>query len=75
MSSSSRRSLCLGRCTRFRLLREMTVEFSCFDHAKVNIFNLAKTAGTSVEQIERVYARDLPLSKELARNLQEFGGQ
>lgn len=37
---------------------------------KVNIFNLAKTAGTSVEQIERFYARNLPLSAELARNLQ-----
>ena len=37
---------------------------------KVNIFNLAKNAGTSVEQIERFYARNLPLSAELARNLQ-----
>jgi hypothetical protein len=42
-------------------------------HGKVNIFNLAKNAGTSVEQIERFYARHLPLSKELARNLQSFG--
>ncbi len=41
---------------------------------KVNIFNLAKNAGTSVEQIERFYARNLPLSPELARNLQCFGG-
>jgi hypothetical protein len=41
---------------------------------KVNIFNLAKNAGTSVEQIERFYARHLPLSKEMARNLQSFGG-
>ena len=40
---------------------------------KVNIFNLAKNAGTSVEQIERFYARNLPLSAELARNLHEFG--
>ena len=40
---------------------------------KVNIFNLAKNAGTSVEQIERFYARHLPLSKEMARNLQSFG--
>jgi hypothetical protein len=39
---------------------------------KVNIFNLAKTAGTSVEQIERFYARHLPLSAEMARNLQSF---
>lgn len=41
---------------------------------KVNIFNLAKNAGTSVDQIERFYARNLPLSKEMARNLQSFGG-
>ena len=41
---------------------------------KVNIFNLAKNAGTSVDQIERFYARFLPLSKEMARNLQSFGG-
>ena len=42
-------------------------------HGKVNIFNLAKNAGTSVEQIERFYARHLPLSAEMARNLQSFG--
>ncbi len=41
---------------------------------KVNIFNLAKNAGTSVEQIERFYARNLLLSAEMARNLHEFGG-
>jgi len=40
---------------------------------EVNIFNLAKTAGTSVEQIERFYARHLPLSREMAKNLQTFG--
>ena len=39
---------------------------------QVNIFNLAKNAGTSVEQIERFYARKLPLSAEMARNLQMF---
>ncbi len=42
---------------------------------KVNIFNLAKNAGTSVEQIERFYARNLPMSAEMARNLQSFGGE
>jgi hypothetical protein len=41
---------------------------------QVNIFNLAKNAGTSVEQIERFYARNLPLSAEMAKNLQSFGG-
>src|SRR5262249_44174282 len=40
---------------------------------KVNIFNLTKNAGTSVDQIERFYARNLPLSKEMAVNLQTFG--
>jgi hypothetical protein len=41
---------------------------------QVNIFNLAKNAGTSTDQIERFYARHLPLSKEMAINLQSFGG-
>jgi hypothetical protein len=36
---------------------------------QVNIFNLAKNAGTSVDQIERFYARNLPLSK---RDGEEF---
>jgi hypothetical protein len=36
---------------------------------QVNIFNLAKNAGTSVDQIERFFARNLPLSKEMAENL------
>jgi len=40
---------------------------------RINMFNLAKNAGTSVEQIERFYARNLPLSAEMARNLQTFG--
>ena len=40
---------------------------------EVNIFNLAKNVGTSVDQIERFYARNLPLSAELAKNLQSFG--
>ena len=42
-------------------------------HGKVNIFNLAKNAGTSVEQIERFYTHNLPLSREMAMNLQSFG--
>jgi hypothetical protein len=40
---------------------------------RVNIFNLAKNAGTSVEQIERFYAKHLPMSKEMAKNLHLFG--
>ena len=42
-------------------------------HAKLNIFNLAKNARTSVEQIERFYARNLPLSAEKPKNLRSFG--
>ena len=40
---------------------------------RVNIFNLAKNAGTSVDQIERFYARHLPMNAEMARNLHSFG--
>jgi hypothetical protein len=40
---------------------------------EVNIYSLAKNAGTSVDQVERFYAKNLPLSRELARNLQSFG--
>jgi hypothetical protein len=35
----------------------------------VKVFNLAKNAGTSVEQIERFYARNLLLRAEMAKNL------
>ena len=42
-------------------------------HGKVNIFNLAKNAGTSVEQIERFYARHLPLSAEMAKICRALG--
>jgi hypothetical protein len=42
---------------------------------KVNIFSLAKNAGTSVDQLERFYARHLPMSPELWHNLQSFGGE
>jgi hypothetical protein len=31
--------------------------------------------GTSIEQIARFYARNLPLSVEMARSLQSFGGE
>src|SRR5262249_29538798 len=40
---------------------------------RLNIFTLAKNAGTSVDQVERFYARHLPMSKELWYNLQSFG--
>ena len=37
---------------------------------QVNFLTLTRTAATSVDQIERFYARRLPISPELARNLQ-----
>src|SRR5262249_28678548 len=40
---------------------------------KVNIYNLAKTCGTSVDMIERFYAKHLPLSADLVRNLHSLG--
>ena len=43
--------------------------------SRVNIFTLAKNAGTSVNQIERFYARNLPLADELVKNLQSFGDE
>jgi len=42
-------------------------------HGQVNIFTFAKNAGTSVDQIERFYARHLPVSTDLWHNLQSFG--
>ena len=39
---------------------------------KVNIFNLAKNAGTSVEQLERFYLKNLEMNDELVKNLQTF---
>ena len=44
-------------------------------HGQVNILTLAKNAGTSVDQIERFYARHLLMSKELWQNLQGFGDE
>jgi hypothetical protein len=40
---------------------------------KVNLLNLAKNARTSVAQIERFYSSQLPMDKEMVKNLQTFG--
>ena len=40
---------------------------------KINVFTLAKNAGTSVEQIHRFYAKQLPIAHDLIKNLQSFG--
>ena len=39
---------------------------------KINLLALAQNCGTSVEMIERYYARYLPRSKEIIENLQSF---
>ena len=39
------------------------------------VIAIFRFVGTSVEKIERFYARNLPLSAEMARNLQSFGGE
>lgn len=39
---------------------------------EVNIYSLAKNAGTSIEQIERFYAKRLPLSGKMLDNLQRY---
>jgi hypothetical protein len=40
---------------------------------KVNIYWLAENAGTSVEQLERFYLKNLAPSSEKVRNIQSFG--
>ena len=42
------------------------------DNRVSNIINLAKNAGTSVEQLERFYLKKLQLNDELVENLQIF---
>lgn len=42
---------------------------------QVNLFALARNAGTSVDMLERHYLRYLPNNEELARNIQIFSGQ
>jgi hypothetical protein len=42
---------------------------------QVNIYTLANNAGTSVNQIERFYARHLPLSAELVKTYRALEGE
>ncbi len=42
---------------------------------KVNIYWLAKNAGTSVEQLERFYLKNMELSPEQVENLQTLGDE
>ena len=41
-------------------------------NGKVNIFYLAKNAGTSVNQLERFYLKNMELNSEVVENLQSF---
>jgi hypothetical protein len=56
-----------ARTTRFCLAMRIILS-----HGRVNVFSLATNAGTSVEQIERFYAKNLPLSKEMFRSADCF---
>lgn len=40
---------------------------------KVNLYTLAKNAGTSVDQLERFYLKNMAPTKELIENLQTHG--
>ena len=40
---------------------------------KVNLYTLAKNAGTSVDQLERFYLKNMAPTKELIENLQTRG--
>jgi hypothetical protein len=42
-------------------------------HGKVNMYTLAKNAGTSVDQLERFYLNKMAPTKELIENLQYRG--
>ena len=39
----------------------------------MNIFTLARVAGTSVEQLQRFCLKHLPIDERTAENLQTFG--
>jgi hypothetical protein len=59
--------------TPLKLLQSIVTQRSVCG-GQVNNFNLAKNTGTSVDQIERFDARNLPPSRGMAINLQSFGG-
>ncbi|SLN48990.1 hypothetical protein ROA7450_02407 [Roseovarius albus] len=44
-------------------------------HGKVNIYTLAKAAGTSVDQLERFYLKKMAPTNEMVRNLQVRGDE
>lgn len=51
-------------------LRHYALQFRLkSSNGKVNIYSLAKNAGTSVDQLERFYLKSMALSKEMIENL------
>jgi hypothetical protein len=63
----------MSRCWSFGSISRAARTAVTLSKGHVNIYRSAKNAATSVNQIERFYARNLPLSAELVRNLQSFG--
>ena len=55
-----------------RFLESVTDMLSGSSKGKVNIYTLAKNAGTSVNQLERFYLKNLALDDEIVKNLQSF---
>lgn len=55
-------------------LRHTCLMMRCvLSDGEVNMFALAKNAGTSMEMLNRFYISQLPMTNELARNIQSFG--
>ena len=65
--------LTAGRYTLYSLRHTSICMRLVLSKGKINIFTLAKNAGTSVEQIQRFYANQLPIAHDLIKNLQSFG--
>jgi hypothetical protein len=65
--------LTAGRYTLYSLRHTSICMRLVLSKGKINIFTLAKNAGTSVEQIQRFYANQLPIAQDLIKNLQSFG--
>lgn len=55
-------------------LRHTCLMMRCvLSDGEINMFALAKNAGTSMEMLQQFYISQLPMTNELARNLQSFG--
>jgi hypothetical protein len=56
------------------LFLHQTIDGLSSDKGKVNIFVLAKNAGTSVNQLERFYLKYMELTEEKRQKLNTFAG-